>query len=147
MAVGVVVEGIRLVNEQHLAHTPTDERRGALSCRADVLAYQIARLLELNLAVGEVVQTLEDASVDLGNRRLARAWIAQEDSIERDRERRRAVELPVIVGLREGDDLLDRLLDAVEANHLLKLVECSAEVGHVVPFRTRPDDVDDFQRG
>mmetsp|Transcript_41966 Transcript_41966/g.57048 ORF Transcript_41966/g.57048 Transcript_41966/m.57048 type:complete len:211 (+) Transcript_41966:2020-2652(+) len=109
-------------------------------------AGQVARLLELTRAVAQQARGLEDPAVKLGHRRLAGAWVPKEDAVERQRVRRLAVELALVVGPRKLDDLVDGRLDRVQANHVIEFVQRVAKLRHVSRVRRRADDIDDPQR-
>lgn len=63
----------------------------------------------------------KNLSVELGNRRLSRARIAQEDFVETELDQRLLVQFPRVVVLDRVKERLDRVLDGRETDQFLKL--------------------------
>ena len=113
-------ETIGLVDDEHLALADLEHARSLLLGAAHLGIDQIRRRARLDRAVRQVVEPLQDAAVDLGDRGLARAGVAQEEPIERQQVRLLTGELTVVVDHRELHERVDLLLDRREADLLVE---------------------------
>src|SRR6266498_3520065 len=113
---------VRLVDEEDAVERAPNRPVGLERGRADVLADEPCPVDLDEVAAPEQTHRAVHLRQQAGDRRLARARVAEEDEVLRGRDLGEAVALPLGLHLEEGDERPHLLLDGFEAGQRIELV-------------------------
>ena len=120
---GLAVEGVSLVDEQHAAHGLFNDLLGLEGGLTYVAGHQTAAVHLHQLALAEDAETAVDAGHHAGHHGLAGAGVAGEDHVERHIGGGEVVLLAELVDLDHVDEVVDFVLDHVQADVGVQLGE------------------------